>query len=98
MAWKVGSFKGVGFMGPSELEELAKAEINEDPKRRSADITAIKTWFRAEPHLQEIEIGKLHTIYCMSAWSNVSHRSQTRTRPITLFRATFPIDTRVRFR
>lgn len=35
-----------------ELQAIAKSTLNEDPKRRDADILAIKTWLKKQPHLK----------------------------------------------
>lgn len=37
----------------AELEAIAKENLNEDPKRRQADILAIKEWMSKQPHLKE---------------------------------------------
>lgn len=37
------------------LQEKAKKEINENPSRVEADILALKTWLRQEPHLHAVD-------------------------------------------
>ncbi|XP_059490535.1 alpha-tocopherol transfer protein-like [Neocloeon triangulifer] len=34
-----------------KLLEVAKKELNEDPKRRSADVQAIRDWLKKQPHI-----------------------------------------------
>ena len=40
-------------LSKAEIETIAKEKLNEDPKRRDADIRAIKEWMRKQPHLKE---------------------------------------------
>ena len=48
----IGSKVGKTFT-KSELDTLARETINEDPKRREADVRAIKEWMNKQPHLKE---------------------------------------------
>ncbi len=38
---------------PEELETMAKERLNEDPKRREADIKSIQDWLSKQPHLKD---------------------------------------------
>lgn len=40
------------------LLKKAQKEINEDPKRVDADIQALKTWLKKQPHLQSVHPSK----------------------------------------
>ena len=48
MAWTVGK-----VYSETELEAIAKERLNEDSKRREADIRSIKEWMSKQPHLKE---------------------------------------------
>ena len=37
----------------SELQDLAVKNLNEDPKRRDADVKHIKSWIKQQPHLDK---------------------------------------------
>lgn len=41
----------IGILNDQDLVKLARAELNEDPSRRDADIKAIKDWLKKQPHL-----------------------------------------------
>jgi len=49
MADDVGSLK-IRPLSP-ELLEQAKKKLNEDPKRRAADVQAIRDWLKKQPHI-----------------------------------------------
>lgn len=50
----IGTKDTVGkIFSEAELEALAKERLNEDPKRRQADILAIKDWMSKQPHLKD---------------------------------------------
>jgi len=36
---------------PPDLLEHAIKKLNEDPKRRAADVQAIREWFKKQPHI-----------------------------------------------
>lgn len=40
------------------LQKKAAKEVNEDPKRVAADITALREWLSKEPHLASIQPGE----------------------------------------
>ena len=39
----------------SELDNLAKERLNEDPNRRENDVRAIKEWMSKQPHLKDMD-------------------------------------------
>jgi len=44
--------KGPGkVFSEDELIQMAKTELNEDPKRTAADLKHIKEWIKKQPHL-----------------------------------------------
>jgi len=52
MTTLTGAGSGPGKVIPNnELVEMAKKEINEDPKRTPADIKHIREWIKKQPHL-----------------------------------------------
>lgn len=43
---------------PKPLQKKAEKEVNEDPKRVTADITALKEWLSKQPHLESVRPSK----------------------------------------
>ena len=52
---------------PSELADLARTELNEDPSMVKKDLKAIKEWIKKQPHLAKTaQQGKVYQEFHLS--------------------------------
>lgn len=49
---------------PKPLQKKAEKEVNEDPNRVGADITALREWLSKQPHLESVQPCKHFNTLC----------------------------------
>ena len=54
-----GEASKIGQRSETEIEEVARRDLNEDPNRRDKDVLALKQWMIKQPHLRNFgRMGK----------------------------------------